>query len=56
MRQFSIYTGVFPCHQCHETVSQLRFWYETLDLTWKCDEGHISKVSLARRKRNALTQ
>ena len=55
MKQFSIFNGVFPCHECDDTASQLRFWHETLDLTWRCDEGHISKVSLARKKPNKLS-
>lgn len=49
--KFSVYTGIFTCHTCHETVSQARFWYDTNDFTWRCDEGHVSKVELVRKRR-----
>ena len=47
---FSTYTGIFTCHECHDTVSSLRLWHDTLEITWRCDDGHISRVDLSGRK------
>jgi hypothetical protein len=52
MQDKTFYTvpGEFVCQKCSEKVNILRFWYDTLDLTWQCSKKHISKVSLDVKK------
>lgn len=44
---YNTYRGMFECQECSLLVSVARL-YDNLDLTWKCQSGHMSKVSLAR--------
>jgi len=44
--KFKIFLGKFNCQKCNEEVNSLRLWLETADVTWMCNQKHISKVSL----------
>jgi hypothetical protein len=35
-KDFSIYSGKWPCKTCHEVVLTLRLWPESGDVTWMC--------------------
>lgn len=39
-------TGAFSCQErgCYSTVTTARYLEEVKVLTWKCSEGHISKI------------
>ena len=50
-KDFSIYTGKFPCKKCNEEVSSLRLWSTSGDATWMCSSKHMSKVSLIPQKK-----
>ena len=50
-KPFRYVSGKFICQKCHEEVSSLRFWHNTLDLTWQCSSKHISKVNIAKKKK-----
>jgi hypothetical protein len=45
-RDFSVYSGKWPCKTCHEEVLTLRLWIESGDATWMCSNKHLSKVNL----------
>lgn len=45
-QKFSVYPGKFPCKTCHETVTSLRLWPESADVSWMCSNKHISKANL----------
>jgi hypothetical protein len=45
--EYAEYSGKYNCQECGIPVTRARFWYnESKDMTWKCSEGHLSKVSL----------
>lgn len=50
-KDFSIYTGKFPCKKCNEEVFSLRLWSASGDATWMCSSKHMSKVSLIPEKK-----
>jgi hypothetical protein len=43
--------GQFICQKCKENVTAARFWYETGDVTWMCQNKHISRVELVAKKK-----
>jgi hypothetical protein len=51
MAKYTVYNGKFPCHTCKIEVTSLRSYPDTKELTWMCKNGHISKVSLATKKK-----
>jgi len=51
MGRYTLYTGKFPCHTCGAVVATLRHYPETKDLTWVCNEKHMTSVSLEIKKR-----
>ena len=50
-RDFSIYSGKWPCKTCHEIVSTLRLWPDSGNATWMCSNKHLSKVNLIPTKK-----
>lgn len=46
MLKYSKYFGKFICHQCKAEVGEARFYRKTYDLTWMCNDKHLSKVNL----------
>ena len=46
VEQFEIVGGAFTCQRndCWSTVYEAKYFEDALLLTWKCDEGHISKI------------
>lgn len=50
-KDFSIYSGKWPCKTCHEVVLTLRLWPESGDATWMCSNKHLSKVNLIPTKK-----
>ena len=49
MPKFSIYPGKFLCQDCKMEVKEARFYTKSFDLTWLCDNKHLSKVNLYAR-------
>jgi uncharacterized protein YjaG (DUF416 family) len=45
VRKFSSYRGKFVCQKCKKEVLEARLYQETLDLTWMCEDKHLSKVN-----------
>lgn len=50
-KPFMTFPGTFLCHRCKEEVTQLRLWYDTLDITWQCSNKHVSRVNLNLKKK-----
>lgn len=50
MAKYNVYGGIFKCQQCGKEVLSLRSYPETKELTWMCDDKHISRVSLNVKK------
>jgi hypothetical protein len=51
MASYTVYHGKFICHECKTEVTSLRLYAETKEMTWMCKDKHLSKVSLAKRKK-----
>ena len=47
MHKYTVYDGQFICYTCKEVVDKARLWKDTLDLTWRCNNKHTSKVNLS---------
>lgn len=52
MAKYNIYNGVFKCQECGMQVLSLRLYSELKELTWMCENKHVSKVDLNVRKRS----
>lgn len=50
MAKYSIYQGQFTCQECGIQVNSLRSYSETKELTWMCQNKHVSVVSLKTKK------
>lgn len=50
MAKYFVYQGEFVCHTCKATVSTLRSYPDTKELTWMCPDKHLSRVSLDTKK------
>jgi len=50
-KEFTVYPGKFPCKKCGIDVTSLRYWGESGDATWMCENKHISKVNLLPQKK-----
>jgi len=50
-KDFTVYSGKFPCKKCNVEVTSLRYWSESGDATWMCESKHISKVNLIPTKK-----
>jgi cell division inhibitor SulA len=46
MRRYLEIPGSFNCHTCKLIVKNLRFYRSSLDITWLCENRHLSKVNL----------
>ena len=46
MHKYSIYSGKFVCQKCKSQVLEARFYIGSFDLTWMCDDKHLSKINL----------
>lgn len=46
MPRYSLYSGTFICQECKKEVSEARFYNKSYDLTWMCNDKHLSKVNL----------
>lgn len=51
MAKYNVYQGQFPCHTCKVIVTSLRLYSETKELTWMCQDKHLSKASLNTKKK-----
>ena len=49
--KFLPFPGKFICKKCKQDVTAGRFWYETGDVTWMCQNKHISRVELVAKKK-----
>jgi len=50
MAKYNVYAGQFKCQECGKDVSSLRSYPETKELTWMCEDKHLSTVSLNTKK------
>ena len=50
MAKYSVYPGQFKCQVCGKDVSSLRSYPETKELTWMCEDKHLSTVSINTKK------
>jgi hypothetical protein len=46
MAKYNVYNGQFKCQQCGAGVSSLRSYPELKELTWMCEDKHVSRVNL----------
>lgn len=46
MAKFSLYEGTFVCQKCKAEVLSARFYLDSFDFTWMCDNKHLSKINL----------
>lgn len=46
MFKYSKYTGKFLCQKCKVEVDEARFYVKSYDLTWMCEDKHLSKVNI----------
>jgi len=51
MARYTVYNGVFNCHDCKQPVSSLRLYEDKKELTWMCKDKHLSVVSLLSKKK-----
>jgi hypothetical protein len=51
MAKYSVYNGLFKCQECGIQVLSLRLYPEQKELTWMCEQKHVSKVDLNSRKK-----
>jgi len=49
--KFFSFQGKFICQKCKQGATSGRFWYETGDATWMCNNKHISRVALIAKKK-----
>jgi transposase-like protein len=50
MAKYNIYHGKFRCQDCGSEVTSLRSYPETKELTWMCQDKHMSRVDLNTKK------
>lgn len=50
--KFKVFSGEFLCQDCKETVTSIRLWLDTANLTWMCSKKHISSVPLVITKKD----
>ena len=50
MGRYTVYNGKFNCHTCKVVVTSMRHYPTTKELTWMCNDKHISIVSLETKK------
>ncbi len=50
MAKYNIYQGTFVCHVCKAEVKTLRSYPDTKELTWMCQDKHLSTVNLNTKK------
>lgn len=50
MAKYNIYHGEFRCQVCGMLVTSLRSYPETKELTWMCQDKHMSQVNLNTKK------
>jgi hypothetical protein len=46
MAKYNVYNGQFKCQQCGAEVYSLRSYPELKELTWMCEDKHVSRVNL----------
>jgi hypothetical protein len=50
MAKYNLYQGTFACHTCRAEVKTLRFYEATKELTWMCNDKHVTIVDLNTKK------
>lgn len=50
MANFTVYNGLFLCHQCKMEVRSLRLYADTKTATWMCKDKHLSSVKFGKQK------
>jgi len=50
MSKYTIYPGEFPCHTCKKMVKTVRLYGQEKEITWMCEDRHLSSVSLYKKK------
>jgi hypothetical protein len=51
MASYTVYHGVFTCHECKIEVKSLRLYSETQTATWMCKDKHLSTVKFGKQKK-----
>ena len=46
MHKYSKYVGKFICQECKSEVNEARFYIKSFDLTWMCNNKHLSRINL----------
>lgn len=50
MGKYTIYHGTFICHTCKAEVKSLRLYASDKEMTWMCQDKHVSVVKLNTKK------
>lgn len=50
MSRYSVYTGKFLCQSCKSEVYEARFYNHSYDFTWMCNDKHLSKVNMYKKR------
>jgi hypothetical protein len=45
-KPFTVYPGQFICKTCDEVVKTMRYWKDTVSVSWMCSNKHISSVDI----------
>lgn len=48
--KYNVHPGKFRCQVCNMEVTSLRHYIDNKELTWMCNDKHISRVSLETKK------
>lgn len=56
MGRYSIISGSFICHTCNKTTKTARYYESTKNITWMCEEKHLSEVSLDIKKKKVSSE
>jgi len=49
-KSFTVYKGLFTCHECKKEVFSMRLWFETGEASWMCSDKHLTKTQLIYKK------
>lgn len=52
MSKYTIYPGEFVCHTCKKTVKTLRLYGQEKEMTWMCEDKHLSTATLKKTKKD----
>ena len=50
MSKYTVYHGEFLCQTCKKEVKTLRLYGQDKEMTWMCEDKHMSYVNLNSKK------